>query len=154
MIIDELDYLAHYGTPRRSGRYPWGSGGNTETRRTFLQWVKDLLSKGMTESEVAAGFDMTVKELRSARSIAKEEVKAADIALAQGLKDKGWANTAIAERMGIPESTVRTLLQPGAAAKADTIAAAARMLKKEVDERGFIDVGAGAETYANVSRES
>jgi hypothetical protein len=22
------DELAHYGTPRHSGRYPWGSGGN------------------------------------------------------------------------------------------------------------------------------
>ena len=24
-ITDE-EYLAHYGMPRRSGRYPWGSG--------------------------------------------------------------------------------------------------------------------------------
>jgi len=26
--IKEEDYLAHYGTLRRSGRYEWGSGGN------------------------------------------------------------------------------------------------------------------------------
>ena len=23
---DEYDFLMHYGMPRRSGRYPWGSG--------------------------------------------------------------------------------------------------------------------------------
>jgi len=27
VIIDEEDYLEHYGTPRHSGRYPWGSSG-------------------------------------------------------------------------------------------------------------------------------
>ena len=27
MIIDEEDYIEHYGTPRHSGRYPWGSSG-------------------------------------------------------------------------------------------------------------------------------
>ena len=29
-IIDFYDptYLIHYGTPRHSGRYPWGSGEN------------------------------------------------------------------------------------------------------------------------------
>jgi len=26
MNVDE-DYLAHYGVLRRTGRYPWGSGG-------------------------------------------------------------------------------------------------------------------------------
>ena len=24
------DYLEHYGTPRHSGRYPWGSGKNPQ----------------------------------------------------------------------------------------------------------------------------
>ena len=28
MIIEEKNHIQHYGTPRHSGRYPWGSGGN------------------------------------------------------------------------------------------------------------------------------
>ena len=27
MIIDEEQYIAHYGIRRRSGRYPWGTSG-------------------------------------------------------------------------------------------------------------------------------
>ncbi len=30
MLIDEEDYLAHYGILRRSGRYPWGTGGTVD----------------------------------------------------------------------------------------------------------------------------
>ena len=30
MIVPEENYLAHYGILRRSGRYPWGSGGPEE----------------------------------------------------------------------------------------------------------------------------
>lgn len=26
VIVDENDTIEHYGTPRHSGRYPWGSG--------------------------------------------------------------------------------------------------------------------------------
>ena len=153
MEISEEEYLAHYGVLRRSGRYPWGSGNNTETRRTFLMWIKDMLGKGFTDKEVAEGFDMTVKELRSARSVATEEVKAADIAMAKALKDKGNSTTAIAERMGKPESTIRTYLAPGAELKAQQIQATAMMLKDYVDKNGFTDVGGGAETFLNVSRE-
>ena len=28
MKMDEDNYFAHYGTPRKSGRYPWGIGGD------------------------------------------------------------------------------------------------------------------------------
>lgn len=153
MLIDEEEYLAHYGTPRRSGRYPWGSGDNVETRRSFIQMIKDLLGKGMTEKEVADGFGMTVKELRSAKSIALEETKAADIAFAQRLRDKGTSIQAIADRMGRPESSVRTLLAPGAQAKAEVISLAADMLQRQVDKKGFIDVGKGVENNINLSRE-
>ena len=153
MELSEEDYLAHYGIIRRSGRYPWGSGNNTETRRTFIEWVKDLIGGGMSQKDVAESFDMTVKELRSARSAAAEEVKAADIAMAKALKEKGNTTTAIAERMGRPESTIRTFLAPGAELKTQQIAATAKMLRDYVDEHGFVDVGVGAEAYLNVSRE-
>ena len=153
MEISENDYLEHYGTPRRSGRYPWGSGDNTESRRTFLEWIKDMLGKGFTQKEVAEGMNMSLKEMRSAYSAATEEIKAADIAMAQALSNKGNSNIAIAERMGIPESTVRSYLKPGAELKYKKIEATAKMLKEAVDKDGFIDVGGGTEQFANVSRD-
>ena len=41
------DELYHYGTPRHSGRYPWGSGKNPYQRnQDFLGRVNDLRKKG------------------------------------------------------------------------------------------------------------
>ena len=157
--IPEDDYLAHYGVLRRSGRYPWGSGGENHTPQdnwSFLDWVKSLRSKGMSESEIAEGFGMNSTQLRQAKTFARAQVKLSDIAQAQRLKDRGWSTQAIAERMGKPEATVRTLLAPGAADKAKILFATSEMLKQQVDERGFIDVGLGSEHYVGpggVSKE-
>ena len=40
---DVEDYLMHYGMPRRSGRYPWGSGEHPYQRTDdFLSRIKEL----------------------------------------------------------------------------------------------------------------
>lgn len=153
MIINEEDYLAHYGTPRHSGRYPWGSGGDIENTRnkTLLQNVEELKSKGLTETQIATGFGMSTTQLRAQKSIEKNQKRQSDIAMAQRLKDKGYSTNAISKRMGIPESTARNLLRPGEADKADVLNSTASMLKDQVAEKGFIDVGKGVENYAGVS---
>lgn len=154
MELDEETYLAHYGTPRRSGRYPWGSGGNVSANsQDFLDRIKELRSQGMSDTEIAKGWGMSTTDYRAAKSIAKNEIKAANVAMALRLKEKRYSNVAIGERMGVPESTVRTWLAPGAAAKADIIQTTASLLRKEVDKQGMIDVGAGTENYLNVSPE-
>jgi hypothetical protein len=114
VIIDEDTYLAHYGILRRSGRYPWGSGGPQENAgpHSFLSYVTDLRKKGLSEVEIATAIGSTVAELRAAKSIARNEKKQADINLAQRLHDDGNSNVAIGKRMGIPESSVRALLEP------------------------------------------
>lgn len=149
MIIKEEDLL-HYGILRRSGRYPWGSGG-TENQRNkhFLDYVADLKSKGLSESAIAQGMGVSISELRAARSIARSEQRQSDIAMAQRLKDKGMSNVAIGQRMGKNESTVRSLLAPGAADKADILKSTADMLRAEVNEKGFIDVGTGIEGFVS-----
>lgn len=151
MIIEEGDLL-HYGILRRSGRYPWGSGGNQNTRnKQFLDYVDDLKAKGLSESEVARGLGVSTSELRAARSIARNQQRQSDINMAQRLKDKGYSNVAIGERMGKNESTIRSLLAPGAKDKADILTATADMLKAEVADKGYIDVGTGAESFINVA---
>lgn len=155
MIIDVDDYIAHYGTPRHSGRYPWGSGGEdgANRNRDFLQYVAGLKRQGMTEAEIARGLGLdSTTRLRAAKSIAKNAQKQADIFQAQRLRDKGMSNVAIGERMGINESSVRALLAPGEKDKADVLEATSNMLKDQVEKKKYIDIGAGVEYHMGVSR--
>ena len=49
-----LDELIHYGMPRRSGRYPWGSGKDPyQHSGDFLSRVEQLSKSGMSEKEIA-----------------------------------------------------------------------------------------------------
>lgn len=153
MILDEEEYLAHYGILRKSGRYPWGSGGTQgERNRTFLGAVEELRGQGMSETDIAQGFGITTTQLRAAKSIARNEQKQANIAMAQRLKDKGYSNTAIAVRMEMNESSVRALLAPGQKDKADVLQATAGMLKKQVDTKKYVDIGVGVEHHIGVSQ--
>lgn len=152
MIIDEDDYLAHYGILRRSGRYPWGSGGtHSENNRSFLGMVEDMRRKGMSEKEIADGFGISTTQLRAMKSIARNEEKQANIIEAQRLKEKGMSTVAIGKQMGIPEASVRALLAPGESRKADVLQSTANALKEQVDEKKYLDIGAGTEFYMGVS---
>lgn len=152
MIIEEEDYLAHYGILRRSGRYPWGSGGSQNTRnKMFLDYVAEMRSQGMSDTDIARGVGITTTQLRAASSIAKNAAKQADIGMAQRLKDRGLSNVAIGERMGINESSVRSLLAPGSKDKADILQTTSNMLKDQVAEKRFIDIGTGVEHHVGVS---
>lgn len=152
MIIDEENYLAHYGILRRSGRYPWGSGGTqSERNQTFLSTVDGLRKQGLSETEIARGFGLTTTQLRAASSIAKNEEKQANISRAQALKEKGMSNVAIGEKMGLNESSVRALLAPGEKDKTDVLEATTKILKDQVEKKGYIDIGTGVERHLDIS---
>jgi len=147
-VVSEEDYLAHYGILRKSGRYPWGSGGpEYASNKGFLDMVDDMQRQGMTPVEVAQGLGISTTALRAAKSIAKSEEKAASIATAQKLKEKGMSTSAIGRQMGINESSVRSLLAPGAADKAQVLDATANFLKAQIAEKQYLDVGTGTEYY-------
>lgn len=155
MIINEDDYLAHYGIKRRSGRYPWGSGQTPEERgATFQHHLAELRKQGLSDTEIARDFGMTTTQLRATISIAKNAKNQADIAMAQRLKQKGMSNQAIAERMfgsKTKESTVRSLLAPGAKDKADILMSTANMLRQRVNEDKYIDIGKGTANQLGIS---
>lgn len=170
MIIEEENYLQHYGILRRSGRYPWGSSGwgegddnpaypwsgaPTVAQRSkgFLDYTQDLRNQGVSDKDIAAGVGMSEKELRATRTNAKNEYKASQIAQAQRLKDKGTSIAEISRRMEIPEPTVRSYLKPGADDRIQNIRAIREELKKNVDEKRYLDIGTGVETQLGVSRE-
>ena len=102
--------LMHYGILRKSGRYPWGSGGSIPARsRSFLDWVAEGKRQGLSDVEVAKGFGLfeghgpegiTTTTLRALKSIAKNESRAADTSQAIRLSAKGMSNSAIGRRMG------------------------------------------------------
>jgi DNA-binding CsgD family transcriptional regulator len=119
--------------------------------------VEGLRRQGLSEVEIARGFStrehpFTTTQLRALKSIAKNQQKQADIAMAQRLKDKGYSNIAIGQRMGINESSVRALLDPGQKHKADVLVATSNMLKEQVAKKGFVDVGTGVERHIGVSQ--
>lgn len=165
MIIDE-DTLAHYGTPRHSGRYPWGSGGDENTRnQDFLTMLNEYQRKGLSQTEIAEkmGFakynpDGTLKsagttQLRNRRTIALNAKKAADIAQAERLKDTGMSNAAIAREMGLPnESSVRSLLAPGQKDKNAIIHATQETIRDAVEKHHIVDIGAYVEQRMGISR--
>lgn len=170
MIIDEDNYLEHYGTKRHSGRYPYGSGEDDPAGESnaFLKRDKELRKQGLSDPEIATAmgfgsvdtrtgeFKPSTGQLRARRTIANAEKKQDQQSTAQKLKDKGLSNPAIAKQMGLPgESSVRALLAPGARDKADNLMQISDMLKREVADKTYLDVGKGQEYYVGpgISKE-
>lgn len=148
-------YLAHYGTPRHSGRYPFGSGDNPyQHEPSFLGTVKKYRDEGLSEIEIAKamGFNSTT-ELRNRIAAENNERRKADIARALELKQKGYSNVKIGEMMGINESSVRSLLNPKSIANSKLIDQTIDILKEQVAEKQYIDVGIGTELSLGVSRD-
>lgn len=156
--------LSHYGVLRRSGRYPWGSGGNPYQRnKGFLEYVEDLRKgdpakgiPGMSESEIAKVIwpddpRKSSSDVRALKAIAKSQNREADISQAIRLKEKGMSNVAIGERMGIPESSVRSLLNPSLRERNDIIMSTANELKRMIGEDGYLDVGKGTEHHLGIA---
>jgi len=152
-IIPEENYLAHYGILRKSGRYPWGSGGPEKaSNKSFLGYVAQLQQQGLSEAQIAEGLGINTTQLRAAKSIARNEERQNDINTATRLKDKGMSVVAIAEKMGKPEATVRSLLAPGVKDKADILMSTSNMLRQQVADKKYIDIGTGVENQLGISQ--
>lgn len=146
------DFLVHYGTPRHSGRYPWGSGKDPyQSASSFLSERDRLRKEGMSDTDIARAWGMTTTEFRAQGSIARAEKKAGDIARAVRLKDAGLPNTAIAEKMGLNESSVRDLLKPDAGHRQDAIKRTSDILEAECKAKRYIEYGTGVEMNLQTS---
>lgn len=150
------DILMHYGIPRRSGRYPWGSGDDAYQHNCdFLGRIEELKKKGWTETpeNIKKEFGLSTTQYRSEKAIANNERRMLEVARAKSLKEDGLGYTEIGRKMGINESSVRSLLNEHSEIKMNQAKQTAEFLKKQIKEKGMIDVGAGVERELNVSRE-
>lgn len=160
--MDSGDSLEHYGMPRRSGRYPWGSGDNPYQRtRDFLSRVEELKKEGWAETpeNIMNEFGLTTTQYRTEKSLAKNERRMLNVATAKSLKEDGLGETEIARRMSqqlgesINESTVRSWLNAESETRMNQAKKTADFLKKQIDEKGMIDVGSGVERELGISKE-
>ncbi len=152
-ILDEE--LTHHGVPRRSGRYPWGSGDESYQRTgDFLSRIDEFKKQGMSEKDIADAFGLSTSHMRIQQSMAKAERRSIEVDKAVALRDKGYSLNEIAKAMGFKnDSSVRSLLNEQSAQRMDQASNVAKTLKEQVDKKGMIDVGAGVERELGVSKE-
>lgn len=160
------DILMHYGTKRHSGRYPYGSGEDPyQHGGDFLSRVDELRAQGITytdengkvytgDTAVAKTLGLTTGQFRVQVSRAVKERRGLMVERAKNLKEKGYSLNEIARQMGFEnDSSVRSLLNEDSERRMRQAEVTAQRLKELVDEKGMIDVAAGAEKELGVSEQ-
>ena len=165
----DKEVLEHYGMPRRSGRYPWGSGDEPyQHSRDFLGRVEEMRKSGFTytdsetgkrytgDNAIAKSLGYSSTDFRTVYAIAKDARRTDDVATAKRLKEKAGMNVSeIGRKMGINESSVRSLLNSDRESRMKQARDTADFLKERVDSsrHGMIDVGNGVEKELRISKE-
>ena len=156
-VANDQSKLEHYGMPRRSGRYPWGSGDDPYQHGSvnFLSRVEELKKQGWTETpeNIKKEFGLTTTQYRMEKAIAKDEERILKVARAKSLKEDGLGATEIGKKMGLNESTVRSLLNSESEARMNEARKTAEFIKEQIDKKGMIDVGTGVERELGISQE-
>ena len=152
-----LGYLMHIGMPRRSGRYPWGSGEDPYQHESgdFLGRIETLKKSGWTETpeNIKKEFGLTTTQYRAEKSLANSQRRALLVDKAESLRDDGLSPTEIGRQLGVNESTVRSWLNSESKSRMNAAKATAAFIKEQVDKKGMIDVGSGVEAELNISKE-
>lgn len=146
--------LMHYGMPRRSGRYPWGSGEDPYQRSIdFLGRVEELRKNGWKETpeNIMEEFGLTTTEYRKEKTLAREERTAIRAKTARSMMEDGLSRSEVARRMGVKESTIRGWENPDAEARRNKSKEVADFIRARVDEKGMVDVSTGTARELNIS---
>lgn len=150
------DIIEHYGTPRHSGRYAWGSGQDPQRSHDFLSKVDDLRTKGIKDVDIASQLGMTTTKMRSEIAIANQDRKNAMIQTAKHMQEDGKSVHEISDRLGIASNSVRTYLNTDLESEKvqkkqiDNIKDA---VKDGVEKTGYLDVGPGIAQQLGISND-
>ena len=119
-----IDELMHYGMPRRSGRYPWGSGKDPYQHCTdFLSRVKYMMDNGVSDEDIAKSMGLTMKQFDIEKSFA----------MINDMTKQGKTEKEIADALGTTTTKVRlqkTMIKDGHRAMEVEIA-------KDLREQGY-----------------
>ena len=114
---------------------------------------REYAGQGLTEKEIAEKMGTTTTKLRVQLSYAKSQKRMQMVDQAKSLRKEGKSLNEIAEIMGFDnDSSVRSLLNENAETRMRQSTATADKLRELVKEKGFLDVGPGAERELGVSR--
>ena len=106
-VLNDEDVLEHYGMPRRSGRYPWGSGEEPYQHGSdFLSRVNKMRKEGFVyvddngkawtgDTGIAKSMGLTSSQFRTEIGIANDAVRMYNIARAKSLRKEGKNNSEI-----------------------------------------------------------
>lgn len=153
-LDDEKKTLRHYGMPRRSGRYPWGSGEDPYQHgsRDFIARVEEYKEKGLSQTEIARAMNMSTTEFRSKYNIANTQRKLYEADTVLTLKNKyGLSPTEIGRKLGRNESSIRSILRTAQNKNLLKNNATADFLVDQIKEKGYIDVGPDAGRELGIS---
>lgn len=159
-IAKNMDFLKHYGRSKLdgapgpgSGRYPLGSGEDANQHRgTFITRVQELRKQGMAEKDIAAAVGCrNTSELRAKYSNAINDEREMKVRSIRAMLADGQTQAEVARKLDIPESTLRSYLDERSEARTTAARATAEFLKQQVEEKGMIQVGAGAELEIGVN---
>lgn len=155
--------LMHYGRSKLdgapgvgSGRYPLGSGEDDyQHRGDFVSRVKQFKKNnpGAKEIDIARAVGCkTTGEYRKKYSIAMNEQKnTMRKAMLAMLKD-GKSQAEVSRHFGVPESTLRSMIDADRMARSSAAQNLANDLKAVISEKQMIDVSKGVELELNVTR--
>ena len=153
-----IEYLMHYGMPRRSGRYPWGSGKDPYQHGSsdFLSRVEDMKKQGFKETaediKKYFGEKMTLDEYRQEKTWANYQRKMDMLDRIKSLQEDGLNTSEIGRRLGVNESTIRGMLDEDFQHNLQEAEKCAEFLYDQLQEKGMIDVGPGVEQELNIKR--
>lgn len=163
--IDEAECISHIGVARRSGRYPWGSGDDPFQRTgTFASRVNQLRKDGFTytddkgvtykgDTAIAKFMGMDASDFRAAYAMSKDDKRILQLERAKSLRDDNLSNSEIAKKMGINESTVRSLFNEEIENRTRAAQTTADFIRKRIEESGMIDIGGNVEKELGISKE-
>lgn len=153
-IVEPDKYIMHYGTPRHSGRYPYGSGKSPYQHTGDFIAVVDRIKEETgftTEKEIATALGMSIKEYRQAKSNAKHERNLLDAERARKLYSETGNYSEVGRIMGRNESQIRAMLKDDYKSKNEGSVTTAKTLKEALKTQKYIDIGPGVAEQMGIS---
>lgn len=160
-IFEDLsDVLYHYGTPRHSGRYPWGSGKNPYQHGSgssflyeYREIKKRLVAEGKDPSDanIAHEMNMSSNEFRRLRTIYRNEEDAAKRTQCLRLRENGLSRQEIHEKTGIPLRSIDMYVSDAYGEKLANRQKVTDEVRACAEKHKYLDVGEGVANQLGIS---